>query len=95
MPTKECKICGKEGDAEEDFYKKSGLVCRTCWNYQTDTRKKAVGGKVIDLLEEILAMQRKLEKRMNKLEDGLYDKVDTLDDDLTKIRKKLNKISVA
>jgi hypothetical protein len=95
MPVKECKICGKEGDAKEDFYKKSGLVCRTCWNDQTDARKKAVGGKVIDLLEEILAMQHKLEKRINKLENRLSDRVDIIDDDLTKIQRKLKKISIA
>lgn len=94
MAAKLCKICEKTKDSKEDFYARNGRVCRDCKSQQSTEHKKAVGGKVVELLEEILAMQHSLSNRMNNLENGLSETTNTIDDELTKIRRKLKKITL-
>lgn len=92
--TRTCKECGKTKDVKRGFYKSSGLLCRDCKGEQSHERNKAVGGKVITLLEEILANQRELAERMDQLEDSLGERMDEMDARVEKVRKALKKLAV-
>lgn len=87
MAPKFCKVCEKTKDSKEDFYARNGRVCRDCRSYQATEHKKAVGGKVIEMLEKILENQRISEEK-------LHERLHELEDELTKMRRKLKKMAI-
>lgn len=82
MPPKLCKICEKIKDSKEDFYAKSGRVCSDCKSQQSAEHAKAVGGKVIEMLEAILKKQHSMDEKLEQLEE-----------ELTKMRRRLKRTS--
>lgn len=89
MAQKTCKICKEEKDSKKDFFASSGRVCRVCKMEQVAEHKKAVGGKVIELLEMILLNQRDMNNRIDQLEDDMSTKMDVIEDKISKVRKRL------
>lgn len=82
MAYKKCGECKTMKDTDKDFYSTNGRICKECKKNQVVEHKKAVGGKVVDLLEKLLEGQENMDERMREMEENIE-----------KIRKKLKKIS--
>jgi recombinational DNA repair protein (RecF pathway) len=82
---KTCKICGIN-KSTKDFYSTSGLTCRKCKNKLDAERIKDNKNTTISILYEILNNQK-------KTEDTLLSRLDDMETEINKLRKKLNKIS--
>ena len=93
MATKICKVCGKEKDSVEGFYKSSGRVCCVCKNQRRMENAKEAKGLHMALLMEIRDNQRELMERMDELQENFGERMDGMEQDVEKLRKKLKKLS--
>lgn len=82
---KTCKVCNIEKSVKE-FYSTSGYTCKDCKNKLDIERAKDTKNKTIAILYEILENQK-------KTENTLLSRLDDMEMEVNKLRKKLNKIS--
>lgn len=83
--SKICKICG-ENKSKDEFYSTSGLTCKQCKKKLDVERAKDARNNNTNMLKEILDNQRNMEKT-------LLSRIDEMETEINKLRKKLKKTS--
>ena len=95
MATK-CNICKKTKDREKDYYESNKSICIDCVKLRSNKRKKEAKMTTMVMLETLLENQNIIinnQKKILERVSGLESSMESVDNDIEKITRRLKKLS--